>query len=166
MGLRRKAREAALHLLYQREFAAGESEDGRRRYWTQRRADASVREYADRLVDAVLAREEEVDALLQSVSRNWRLDRMPVVDRNILRVAAAELLLKESDPAVIIDEAIEVARTYGSGESTAFVNGILDALSRKLGTTPTGGKKKTDERKKRQPRPRGQSRPGRRKKTD
>ncbi len=76
------------------------------------------------------------------MSRNWRLERMPIVDRNILRVAAVELLLKETDPAVIIDEAIEIARAYSSGESTAFVNGILDGLSRKLGLPPPGGREK------------------------
>ncbi|MBN2200017.1 MAG: transcription antitermination factor NusB [Candidatus Aminicenantes bacterium] len=142
MGLRRKAREAALQLLYQLEFEPGEGEDGRRKYWSQRRADKAVREYADRLFRTVLERREEVDALLRSVSRHWRLERMSVVDRNILRLASVELLLGEADPAVVIDEAIEVARTYGSGESAAFVNGILDALSRKLGRSPEGGREK------------------------
>lgn len=148
MGLRRKAREAALQLLYQSEFETGEAEDGSRKFWSRRRAEKAVKDYADHLFRSVLNRREEIDGLLQSVSTHWRLDRMPVVDRNILRVAAAELLLKETDPAVIIDEAIEVARTFSSGESVAFVNGILDALGRKMGLVATGGRGKAHEPKK------------------
>ncbi|MBM3298133.1 MAG: transcription antitermination factor NusB [Candidatus Aminicenantes bacterium] len=166
MGLRRKAREAALQLLYQVEFEDGQGEDGRRGYWSQRRAEEALREYADLLFRSVLERREEIDALLRSVSRNWRLERMPVVDRNILRLATVELLLKETDPAVVIDEAVEIARAYSSAESTAFVNGILDALCRQLGTAPAGGGERTHEPKKRPAGARKGSRAGGRKKTD
>jgi len=153
MGLRRKAREAALQLLYQLEFKASEPEAAHRKFWALRRAPEGEREYADHLFDSVLNRMAEIDGLIQSVSKNWRVDRMPLVDRNVLRIAALELIQEKTAPAVVIDEAIEIARKFSSAESAAFVNGILDALSRKVGLSAPAGPEKKDEQAKRQARP-------------
>jgi N utilization substance protein B len=152
MGLRRKAREAALQLLYQLEFKASDPEAAPRKFWAARRAPGAEREYADHLFRSVLGRQAEIDGLIQSVSKNWRVDRMPLVDRNVLRIAALELVQEKTAPAVVIDEAIEIARKFSSAESAAFVNGILDALSRKMGLSAPAGHEKKDEQAKRQTR--------------
>jgi N utilization substance protein B len=152
MGLRRKAREAALQLLYQLEFKASDPEAAHQKFWAGRRVPEAEREYADRLFRSVLDRQAEIDGLIQSVSQHWRVDRMPPVDRNVLRIAALELIQEKTAPAVVIDEAIEIARKFSSGESAAFVNGILDALSRKMGLSAPAGRERKDEQAKRQTR--------------
>jgi len=86
-------------------------------------------EFATELFEGTLARLEEIDALVKSQAENWRLERMPAVDRNILRLAVYELLAEpDVPPLVVLDEAIELAKTYGSDQSSAFVNGLLDGL--------------------------------------
>lgn len=85
--------------------------------------------YGRRLVEETLAHREEIDELIEEQARNWRLERMSVVDRNILRLAVYELLFEHDVPElVVIDEAIELAKTFGSDESGSFVNGVLDGL--------------------------------------
>lgn len=93
---------------------------------------ADARAYAERLVRGVLEDREALDALIQGISRNWRLDRMGAVDRNLLRLGAYELqTLKEEVPRnVVINEAVELAKRFGSRESGGFVNGILDRIGR------------------------------------
>jgi N utilization substance protein B len=150
MGVRRKAREDALQLLYQLEFEPSEPEAARRKFWAVRRTPQAEREYADHLFRSVLDRQAEIDGLIQSVSKNWRVERMPLVDRNVLRMAVLELIQESTAPAVVMDEAIEVARKFSSAESAAFINGILDALSRKMGLTPPAGQEKKNERPKKQ----------------
>jgi len=152
MGVRRKAREDALQLLYQVEFEASEPEASRRKFWAVRKTPAAEREYADHLFRSVLGRQAEIDGLIRSVSKNWRLERMPLVDRNVLRVAVLELVQEKTAPAVVINEAIEVARKYSSAESAAFINGILDALSREMGLAVAAPHEKQDERPKKQAR--------------
>jgi N utilization substance protein B len=98
---------------------------------------ASARELAERIVRGVIGDREEVDALLQNASRNWRLERMARVDRNLLRLGAWELLrAPEVPPKVAINEAIEIAKRFGTAESPAFVNGILDRCLDELGRKP------------------------------
>ena len=106
---------------------------------------ASARALAERIVHGVIGERAEVDALLQSASRNWRLERMARVDRNLLRLGAWELLrAADVPPKVAINEAIEIAKRFGTAESPAFVNGILDRcldeLGRKIAGKPQGGK--------------------------
>lgn len=133
MGLRRKSREAALQLLYQSEFDEPGSKSELARFWAARKPDASVRAYADRLVQGILDNREELDGLIQSVSKNWRIARMPIIDRNILRIAAYELRYELGlDPAVIINEAIEIAKSYSGQESAVFVNGVLDGVRKSI----------------------------------
>jgi len=94
-----------------------------------KRSPEPVRRFADTLLDGVLAHLEEIDASLSLQTAHWRLERLAAVDRNILRVALYELLFERSTPpAVVIDEAIEIAKRFGSAESARFVNGVLDGF--------------------------------------
>jgi N utilization substance protein B len=92
----------------------------------------AAKEYAEKLILGVVERLGEIDSLIESCSDNWTLDRMPVVDRNVLRVAVYEMVCSaELTPyRVVIDEAVEIAKSYGSEQSGAFVNGILDKVKK------------------------------------
>ena len=89
-------------------------------------------EFMEILTRGTVEKLEELDALLDRHSQNWRVARMSVVDRNILRLAAFEMLHAQTPPPVVIDEALELARRFSSDESVGFVNGVLDALRRQL----------------------------------
>ena len=135
MGARRQARECALQLLYQWEGsrAADESvtlESSREIFWKGRPAEADVREFAEELVRGAVARLEEIDTLIEMHSQNWNIDRMAAIDRDILRLGIYELLAARDDapPAVVINEALEVAKKFSAAESAEFINGILDAV--------------------------------------
>ena len=91
-----------------------------------------AREFAAQIVFGVDEGREELDALIATHARNWRVERMAAVDRNVLRIAAWELLHTDTPQSVVIDEAIEIARDFGSERSSAFVNGVLDAIARAL----------------------------------
>ena len=97
--------------------------------------DAELREFANTLVKDTLARVEEIDRLLSAHARNWRIERMAVIDRLVLRLAVGELLTKPDTPAkVVINEAIELARTFSGEEAVPFVNGVLDAVRKQVST--------------------------------
>jgi transcription antitermination protein NusB len=137
MGQRRKARECALQILFQLEFNAADPKDLIRLYWEHQKASREVRAYGTWIVETILGHGAEIDAAIQSASKNWRLARMAVVDRNILRIAACELLYEPAlVPAIVMDEAIEIAKRYSGEESAVFVNGVLDAVVRSLKGTP------------------------------
>jgi N utilization substance protein B len=142
MGVRRKSREAALQLLYQAEFEDSAPSLALARFWASRKEDKPVREYADALFLGVLEHRDELDKLIQSVSKNWRVARMSIIDRNILRLAAYEMrFVPGLAPAVVINEAIEIAKRYSGQEASVFVNGILDAIRQGLeGPSPAKGK--------------------------
>jgi len=96
-----------------------------------------IEEFALRLVEAYLARAEEIDAEIERLAQDWTLERMPATDRNVLRLAAAELLGVGDTPAsVALDEAVELAKLYGTSASGKFVNGVLGALAREQGLVP------------------------------
>jgi len=136
MGERRKARECALQILFQFEFNSGDPRDLVRVYWEHQRASKQVREYGTWIVEKILDNGEAIDKAIQSASKNWRLARMAVVDRNILRIAVAELLYEPAlVPAIVMNEAIEIAKRYSGEESAVFVNGVLDAVGRRLAGT-------------------------------
>lgn len=98
-------------------------------------------EFAQRLVDGVSRHREDIDALIEQCSTNWRLARMPVVDRNILRLAAFELAhCDDIPPTVSCNEAVELAKRFGAKESRAFVNGLVDRMGRQLGRLPLRAK--------------------------
>ena len=151
-GLRR-ARGAALQILYQMEVGRVTARDAIRTYWPARdaerldpagahdegEADAAadlpepLREFANALVDGTMARVAEIDALLGAHAQNWRVERMAVLDRLVLRLAVYELLSAPETPArVIINEALELTRAYAGDEAVGFVNGILDAVRKTL----------------------------------
>jgi N utilization substance protein B len=133
---RSRAREVALQLLFQRDHNPATDRGTVERFARERLKDAASIEYCLSLYDAVTGRAEEIDRLLGEASENWRLTRMAAVDRNVLRLAAVELLNPESGApaAVAIDEAVELGRRFGSADSPAFVNGVLDKVRKNLET--------------------------------
>jgi transcription antitermination protein NusB len=136
VGSRRRARELALQLLYQYELTHAEPEQMQADFDEWRGSTDGVREFADGLLRGTLEHLVEIDEALERQTANWRLDRLAAVDRNILRLAMYELLFESATPpAVVIDEAIEIAKKFGAAESPRFINGVLDGfLKRKVGT--------------------------------
>jgi len=131
MGTRRRARECALQLLYMWEYHESIEHSSMEAFWEERpsKEDGSVRKFAQSLVQGVVANLEKVDGLIQEASLNWRIDRMATVDRNILRLATWELINQADTPLkVVLNEAIELSKRYGSEDSSAFVNGVLDKI--------------------------------------
>jgi N utilization substance protein B len=133
MGKRRKARESALQILYQLEFDISPVDQAIDLFWQKKKAPEETKEYSRWLVEGIVSRQNAVDEAIQSISEHWRISRMTLVDRNILRLAAFELLHAENiAPAIIINEAIEIAKRFSGPEGATFVNGILDALRKKI----------------------------------
>jgi N utilization substance protein B len=129
MGTRRRARELALQLLYQFELTDSPPEEMQAEFEEWRNSSESVREFADRLLRGTLDRLAEIDEELGQQTTHWRLERLAAVDRNILRLAMFELIFEAETPhAVVIDEAIEIAKKFGTKDSGRFVNGVLDGF--------------------------------------
>lgn len=143
MASRRRAREFALQALYAADIRTMTVPETLDQLWaeqmdaeelTQRPAEAEEVAFAKRLVDGVEGRRDEIDRLIEAASLNWRLARMPVVDRNILRLASFELLAcKDIPPSVSINEAVELAKRFGDKDSRSFINGILDRIATDTG---------------------------------
>ena len=134
MGRRRKSRELALQLLYQLDVQ-GEAnpEPALAEFWTRHPVEPDVREFADSLVRGAKLHQAKIDELIAQYAENWELDRMAVVDRNILREGIFELLWEaDVPPKVAINEALEVAKKFSTQESSRFINGILDLVHREL----------------------------------
>lgn len=130
MGARTLAREAALQMLFAWEASAEPIERVLRTFWAEMPGDAEDRAYADELARGVAAEVVVLDERVRQASRNWRLERMTRVDRALLRIGAYELSRCLSVPrAVVIDEAVELAKRFGTAESGAFVNGVLDRIA-------------------------------------
>lgn len=138
MTRRSRGREVALQLLYQREHNAKLERKSIESFVKERLREEAIRKFCLSLYDGVTAHQAEIDPKISAAADNWRLSRMPTVDRNILRLGAYELLHTEETPAAVaFDEAIELARRYGTAESSAFVNGVLDRLRRESTPAPT-----------------------------
>ncbi len=134
MGMRRKGRELALQALYQIDVRGDDGAGALGPFWEQCDAPADARTFGEDLVGGVLEERKRIDELIASSSDNWRVSRLSHVDRNILRVATYELLCRRDVPAsVAIDEAIEIAKRFGSDESPTFVNGVLDHIAVTVG---------------------------------
>jgi leucyl-tRNA synthetase len=134
MGARRKGRELAVQALYQIEIQGRVSADALRLFWETCDAGERAKEFGAALVAGVCENRERIDQLLAEATEHWRVERLSPVDRNILRVATNELLQSPAPPvSVVLDEAIEIARRFGSGESSVFVNGVLDQVAARLG---------------------------------
>jgi N utilization substance protein B len=130
MGARTTAREAALQMLFAIEATETDLEQVMGDFWRELPGDAEGRPYADEAVRGVRATLAELDARIVRASKNWRLERMTRVDRNLLRLGAWELVQKTDVPrAVVLDEAVELAKRFGTEESGAFVNGVLDRIA-------------------------------------
>ncbi len=134
MGKRRKSRELAMQMLFQLDIGRHTPDEVRRTFWQARTStDNDARGFAEDIFRIATERQEEIDACIQTMSKNWRLERMPAVDRNLLRATIAEMLGFPGTPLpIIIDEALEVAKLYAAPESIPFLNGILDAVARSL----------------------------------
>jgi N utilization substance protein B len=129
MGKRRKAREFAVMLLYELDFRPGNLNRVLEEFWRERAVPPEVQSFAEALVRGAADKTAELDQIIQANSAHWSLARIAPVERNILRLAAYELLYRDDIPErVAINEAIELAKLYGSEESGAFVNGILDQI--------------------------------------
>jgi N utilization substance protein B len=139
MGKRRKAREMALMVLYEVDFRPTDAALVLREFWAEHVVPPEVREFADALANGTLEHLAELDQTIQGNAAHWSLARIAPVERNILRMAAFELCYRHDIPErVAINEAIELAKLYGSEESGAFVNGILDQIRLSLQpSTPT-----------------------------
>jgi transcription antitermination protein NusB len=136
MGSRHSGREAALQMLFQMEVSGASADEAIELYWRSFAADADPegREYADACVRGVGAEGAALDARVATASQNWRLERMARVDRNVLRLGTWELTHRTDVPrAVVLDEAVELAKAFGTEESSAFVNGVLNRVADTLG---------------------------------
>lgn len=136
-GVRRSGRAYALQLLYARDGDSGTDLNIAANSYVDEfelEIEASAQAFARELVAAAVERAAEVDDLISSSSKNWRIDRMSRVDRNILRLGACELLaFREVPVKVVINEAVELAKRFGTAESSAFVNGVLDRIATAAG---------------------------------
>jgi N utilization substance protein B len=134
MGTRRKSRELTMQMLFQGDLGKQTPDEVRKLFWTSRDdVDPETRGFAEDLYRVATTRQPEIDAIIEAHSQNWRLERMPVVDRNLLRTAIAELLAYPNTPGpIVINESLEVARRYAAPESIHFLNGVLDAIARDL----------------------------------
>ena len=130
MGIRRRARENALKILFARDVGGHPVEESIYSFWEHFENNQEGREFTELLVRGTAEHIEEIDTAIQDVSIHWKIHRMAYVDRNILRMAAFELYhVPEVPKRVTLNEAIEIAKRYGSEDSWAFINGILDKLA-------------------------------------
>jgi N utilization substance protein B len=131
MTRRSRAREVALQLLFQFDLNPAVERAVQERFFRERLHDAEAERFCQTLVDGVQGKRTEIDQTLSAVAENWRLPRMAAVDRNVLRLGVYELLHMPETPATaVINEAIELARRFGSKDSPAFVNGLLDRIAK------------------------------------
>lgn len=145
-GARTAAREAALQMLYAIEAANEPAEHVIHHFWRQTPGDPEGRTYATDLVRGIVGRLSELDARIGAASANWRVERMARVDRNVLRIGTFELLEPDGAPAaVILDEAIELAKRFGSEDSGKFVNGVLEKIKSDISREGTAPRPRTEE---------------------
>jgi N utilization substance protein B len=134
MGTRRKSRELALQMLFQSDVGQQLPDQVRKTFWEGRgEVSREVQGFAEDIFRVAEDRATEINQMIQSHAENWRMDRMAAVDRNILRAAVAELLGFPKTPrAVVINEAIEIARKFSAPESAQFINGVLDSVGKEI----------------------------------
>jgi N utilization substance protein B len=139
-GVRRTGRSYALQLLYARDGDPATDLGVAANSWVEEfelEVDVAAQDFARGLVHAAVERAKEIDDLIASASKNWRIERMSRVDRNILRLGACELIAFRDVPVkVVINEAVELAKRFGTAESSAFVNGVLDRIASAAGRSP------------------------------
>ncbi len=129
MGVRRAGREAAVKILYAVEFGEKTRQDAIEEYWQGHKGSPKLKEFTSKLVNGVCENREPIDEMINGASENWPVSRMGEVDRNIMRVAAFEIMeCPEVPPSVVINEAVEMARIYVDKESALFINGVLGKI--------------------------------------
>lgn len=133
-GKRRKSRELALQMLFQSDMGKQDGDQVRKTFWRERATvDEATRGFADDLFQVACDQHSQIDELIQKHAENWRMDRMPAVDRNLLRLGVAEFLGFPKTPrAIVINEALDIAHRYSSPESIQFINGVLDSVGKEL----------------------------------
>jgi N utilization substance protein B len=131
---RRKSRELAMQMLFQADLGKQTPDEVQSTFWKAGDpVDPAVRGFADDLFRVAQAEQENIDKLIVAHSKHWRIERMPAVDRNLLRMAVAELIGFKSTPfPIVINEALEIGRRYSAPESINFLNGVLDSIAREL----------------------------------
>jgi len=135
MGTRRKSRELTLQMLFQWDMGKQPPEHVRNSFWAERQeTEEEVRGFADDLFRVAQERAPEIDAIIERHAQHWRMDRMAAVDRSLLREAVAEFLAyPKTAKAIVINEALEIARKFSSPEAVTFLNGVLDSVAKELG---------------------------------
>jgi N utilization substance protein B len=145
MGTRRKARECALQMLFAADVAKTVVPNALTNgYWNELGevvVDEKTQEFANNLVTGTLRRLEKIDERIKTRAEHWRIERMAIVDRNVLRLAVYEFLYEETPHTVVINEALEIARRFSTFEATQFINGILDAIKHDLEKANPNGEK-------------------------
>jgi N utilization substance protein B len=139
MGTRRKARECALQMLFAADVAKTEGDFLTGNYWKELgepTLDEATREFSNQLTAGTLRELEKTDETIRTRAEHWRIERMAIVDRNVLRLAVYEFLFTDTPHTVIINEALEIARRFSTFEATQFINGILDAIKHDLEKSP------------------------------
>ena len=137
MGKRTKARECAFQMLYQWDLTREPMDRVAGLFWQVRTTTDETRGRAEQLARGAQGELERLDAAIAEAATNWRFDRIAAVDRNILRIAAYELMMEPHTPAsVVIDEAVEMAKRFSEAEAPGFVNGVLDAVKRAVRGEP------------------------------
>src|SRR4051812_17756635 len=148
MGTRRKARECALQMLFAADVAKTPENVLTRQYWKELGepdVDEGTQEFANKIASGTLRELDKIDGTIRSRAEHWRIPRMAIVDRNVLRLAVYEFLFEETPHTVVINEALEIARRFSTFEATQFINGILDAIKHDLEKDPTAIAKRTEE---------------------
>lgn len=146
-GTRRKARESALQMLFAADVDKAQAEHLTTAYWAElgdQSFDERTREFASNLVRGAMKNLDAVDDRIRSRAEHWRIERMAIVDRNILRLAVYEFLYEDTPRTVVINEALEIARRFSTFEATQFINGILDAIKLDLERSGTDPEAKAD----------------------
>ncbi len=135
MGTRRKSRELVLQMLFQADMGKQAPELVRKTFWEERtNVEDEVRGFADDLFRVASDRLAEIDGLIEKHTKHWRMERMATVDRNVLREAVAEFLGYPATPhAIVINEALEIARKFSTPESVQFIKGVLDSVGKEVG---------------------------------
>ncbi len=129
MGIRRKARERALQALFYTDMSGYDADDAVRRFCNHFNPPENILLFFKKLTDGVIRNKSDVDHMIKQFSQHWKINRMSCVDRNILRIAVFEMMFCNDIPyKVSINEAIEIGKKYGTEESGAFINGILDSI--------------------------------------
>jgi N utilization substance protein B len=133
-GARRKSRELAMQMLFQADVGKQTPEQVRATFWkSSDEVEPEVRGFAEDLFRAANAHLERIDELIAKNSKHWRIERMPAVDRNLLRMSIGEMIGFKGTPfPIVINEALEIARRYSAPESINFLNGMLDSIARSL----------------------------------